>query len=216
MNVNQKPPFTLPDLPYGYAELEPVIDGKTMELHYTKHHKGYVDKLNDALKNSGQKQEHSLVDLMRSISSFDTAVRNNGGGHFNHTFFWRILSPDGTKEPVGDLKNAINDQYGSFDRFREEFKKAATSRFGSGWAWLVVDADGMLNIGSTPNQDNPLMDIASFKGIPILGLDVWEHAYYLSYQNRRPEYVDAFWDVVNWMEVEAQYQDSLKEVGSTA
>ncbi|MEK6476729.1 superoxide dismutase [Catalinimonas sp. 4WD22] len=196
--------FKLPDLPYSFDALEPHIDAKTMEIHHDKHHGGYVTKLNGAIEGTPQ-ADMSLEDLMKSVGSLSTAVRNNGGGHYNHSLFWTILSPDGGGKPSGELAEAIDKAYGSFDSFKEEFNNAAATRFGSGWAWLVVDSSGALKITSTPNQDNPAMEIAEVKGTPILGLDVWEHAYYLNYQNKRPEYIAAFWNVVNWDEVSKRF-----------
>lgn len=196
--------FELPALPYDFNALEPNIDAKTMEIHHGKHHNAYVTNLNGAV-NGTDMEGKSIEELMASISSAPGAVRNNGGGHYNHSLFWTILSPNGGGEPSGDLASAINDKFGSFSAFKEEFAKAAATRFGSGWAWLSVDNAGALQVSSTPNQDNPLMDVADVKGTPILGLDVWEHAYYLNYQNRRPDYISAFWSVVNWEEVSKRF-----------
>ena len=198
--------FKLPELPYAYDALEPSFDAKTMEIHHSKHHGGYVAKLNAAIEGT-ELESKSLEELM-SVAGSNTAVRNNGGGHFNHSLFWTILSANGGGAPTGDLATAIDSAFGSFDKFKEEFANAAATRFGSGWAWLVVDG-GTLKVCSTPNQDNPLMDVADVKGTPILGLDVWEHAYYLNYQNRRPDYIKAFWNIVNWKAVEDKYQASL-------
>ncbi|MCS7074548.1 MAG: superoxide dismutase [Bacteroidia bacterium] len=198
--------FTLPALPYAFGALEPHIDARTMEIHHGKHHNAYVTNLNAALEKFPDLQSKTLEELIISIQSLPesirTAVRNNGGGHWNHSFFWEIMSPSSPKKPVGALATAIDTQFGSFEKFKEEFSKAAAARFGSGWAWLILK-DGNLVITSTPNQDNPLMDIAESKGKPILGLDVWEHAYYLLYQNRRPDYVTAWWNVVNWEKCDA-------------
>ena len=195
--------FTLPALPYAFNALEPHIDARTMEIHHGKHHNTYVTNLNNAL--AGKPEENSSIeDICKNISKFPVAVRNNGGGHFNHSFFWTILGPDGGK-PSGALSDAINAAFGSFDEFKTKFAAAAAGRFGSGWAWLIVDGAGKLQITSTPNQDNPLMDVAEVQGKPVLGLDVWEHAYYLNYQNRRPDYVTAFWNVVNWTEVAKRF-----------
>lgn len=196
--------FTLPDLPYGFDALEPSIDAQTMQIHHDKHHGGYVTKLNAAIEGSPQ-ADMSLEELMKGVSKYSTAVRNNGGGHYNHSLFWTILSPNGGGSPSGDLASAIDSTFGSLDAFKEDFAQAAATRFGSGWAWLVVDSSGSLKITSTPNQDNPVMDVVEVQGTPILGLDVWEHAYYLKYQNKRPEYIGAFWDVVNWDEVGKRY-----------
>ena len=196
--------FELPNLPYSFDALEPHIDAKTMEIHHDKHHGGYVSKLNAAVENSS-KADQSLEELIENVGS-DTAVRNNGGGHYNHSLFWKILSPDGGGQPSGAIASAIDEKFGSYEAFKEEFTKAAGSRFGSGWAWLIVDNGGSLQVTSTPNQDNPLMDVAEEKGTPVLGLDVWEHAYYLNYQNKRPEYISAFWNLINWEEVNKRYE----------
>ena len=196
--------FQLPDLPYDYGALEKSIDARTMELHHTKHHDTYVTKLNDAIKDT-EWDEKSIDEIMANVSRLPAAVRNNGGGHYNHDLFWKLMSPNGGGKPSGALADDIASTFGSFDDFVETFNNAALTRFGSGWAWLVVDGDGKLQVTSTPNQDNPVMDIAEVKGTPVLGLDVWEHAYYLRYQNRRPDYVNAFWDVVNWDEVVKRY-----------
>ncbi|WP_375584814.1 superoxide dismutase [Cyclobacterium xiamenense] len=199
--------FELPSLPYEKNALEPHIDAKTMEIHHGKHHNAYVTKLNDAMAGTDLASK-SIEEIMQGISSASGAVRNNGGGHYNHSLFWTILSPNGGGAPTGDLAAAIDKKFGSFDKFKEEFSNAAATRFGSGWAWLSV-ANGELQVSSTPNQDNPLMDIAETKGTPILGLDVWEHAYYLNYQNRRPDYIAAFWNVVNWEEVAKKYAAAI-------
>jgi len=196
--------FELPKLNYAYDALEPHIDAKTMEIHHTKHHAAYVNNVNAALEGSPAAND-SVEKLMAGISKQSMAVRNNGGGHYNHKLFWEVIGPKGGGKPSGKLLSAIEKDFGSFDAFKEEFAKAAATRFGSGWAWLVKTADGKLVVTSTPNQDNPLMDIAEVKGTPILGLDVWEHAYYLNYQNRRPDYVQAFWNVVNWEAVAAKF-----------
>ena len=192
--------FELPKLDYAYNALEPHIDAATMEIHHTKHHAAYTNNLNAALEGSADAGK-SIESLLADISKRSVAVRNNGGGFYNHNLFWKFLSPNGGGKPSGDLLAAIEKNFGSFDAFKEEFAKAAATRFGSGWAWLVKQADGKLVVSSTPNQDNPLMDVADVKGTPILGLDVWEHAYYLKYQNRRPDYIGAFWNVVNLNEV---------------
>jgi superoxide dismutase, Fe-Mn family len=188
--------FELPKLDYDYAALEPNIDARTMEIHHTKHHQAYVTNLNNALA-GGIWENKSLEDILANVSKLPVAVRNNGGGHFNHSMFWQVMSPKGGGNPNSDLLDALNRYFGSFDKFKEQFTAAAMTRFGSGWAWLVKTGDE-LKITSTPNQDNPLMDLAEVKGMPILGVDVWEHAYYLKYQNRRNEYLAAFWNVVNW------------------
>jgi Fe-Mn family superoxide dismutase len=202
-------PFELPKLPYDYKALEPHIDAQTMEIHHTKHHNAYVTNLNKALEGSDLANK-SLEDLMKIISKAPAAVRNNGGGHYNHSLFWLIMSPSGGGKPEGDLAKAIDSDLGGFDKFKEAFSNAAATRFGSGWAWLSVNDSGKLQVSSTPNQDNPLMDIAEVKGTPILGLDVWEHAYYLKYQNRRPDYVSAFWNVINWQEVSKRFAAAKK------
>jgi len=195
--------FELPKLSYSYDALEPYIDAKTMEIHHTKHHGGYTNKLNNAIEGTPLENQ-SIEDILKEVSKQPTGVRNNGGGYYNHKLFWDIMSPDGGGDPSGKLMDAIKKDFGSFDKFKEEFNQAAATRFGSGWAWLI-NQDGKLVIASTPNQDNPLMDISEVKGTPILGLDVWEHAYYLKYQNRRPEYIDAFWNVVDWNKVEKRF-----------
>jgi Fe-Mn family superoxide dismutase len=195
--------FELPKLPYDFNALEPHIDARTMEIHHGKHHNAYVTNLNNAIAGTDLESK-SLEDLMK-VAGSNTAVRNNGGGHYNHTLFWNIMSPNGGGKPSGDLAADIDAKFGSFDAFKDQFAKAAATRFGSGWAWLVVDANKQLVVSSTPNQDNPLMDVAEVKGTPILGVDVWEHAYYLHYQNRRPDYVAAFWNVINWDEVGKRY-----------
>jgi Fe-Mn family superoxide dismutase len=199
--------FTLDPLPYASNALEPHIDQTTMEIHHGKHHNTYVTNLNNAVNGTAM-EGHSLEDLLKDISQYPMAVRNNGGGHYNHTFFWKLLSPNGGGSPKGELATAIDKKFGSFDAFKEEFVKAATTRFGSGWAWLIVGRNGELEVTSTPNQDSPLMDVAEKKGKPVLGLDVWEHAYYLKYQNKRPDYIAAWWNVVNWDEAEKNYQQA--------
>ncbi|HHU57183.1 MAG TPA: superoxide dismutase [Bacteroidales bacterium] len=197
--------FELPKLDYAYNALEPNVDAATMEIHHTKHHAAYTNNLNAALEGSADASK-SIEALMADVSKRSVAVRNNGGGFYNHSLFWKVIGPNGGGKPSGDLLQAIEKNFGSFDAFKEEFSKAAATRFGSGWAWLVKTADGKLVVSSTPNQDNPLMDVAEVKGTPILGLDVWEHAYYLKYQNRRPDYIQAFWNVVNWDEVAARFK----------
>lgn len=191
--------FTLPALPYSFDALEPHVDARTMEIHHGKHHNAYVTNLNAALAGT-EWENKSLEEILANISKLPVAVRNNGGGHWNHSFFWQIMAPNAGSAPTGDVGAAIDAAFGSYDNFKAEFTKAATTRFGSGWAWLVVSG-GKLVVTSSPNQDNPLMDIAEVKGTPILGLDVWEHAYYLNYQNRRPDYISAFFNVINWAEV---------------
>jgi superoxide dismutase, Fe-Mn family len=196
--------FTLPELPYALAALEPHIDARTMEIHHGKHHNAYVTNLNNALAGT-EGEGKSMEDLLANISKYSPAVRNNGGGHFNHSFFWKSMNPEGGGEPMGKLGEAIAATFGSFADFKTAFANAGATRFGSGWAWLSVGADGKLFISSTPNQDNPLMDVAEQKGTPILGLDVWEHAYYLNYQNRRPDYIAAFFNVVDWKKANTRF-----------
>jgi Fe-Mn family superoxide dismutase len=200
--------FTLPNLPYAHNALEPHIDTTTMEIHHGKHHQAYVTNLNNAI-GDGELAGKSLEDLMAMISKCPVAVRNNGGGHYNHSLFWSVMSPNGGGNPTGELASAIDSAFGNFEEFKKAFANAAATRFGSGWAWLCVTADKKLCVCSTPNQDNPLMDIAECKGTPILGLDVWEHAYYLHYQNRRPDYIGVFWNVVNWNEVARLYSEAM-------
>jgi superoxide dismutase, Fe-Mn family len=197
--------FELPKLPYEYNALEPHIDARTMEIHHTKHHQAYITNLNNAIAGTDA-EKMSIEDICRNISKYPVAVRNNGGGHYNHDLFWKVLGPNKGGTPSGELASAIDAAFGNFDTFKTQFAAAGTTRFGSGWAWLIVGADKKLAICSTPNQDNPLMDVAEVKGTPILGLDVWEHAYYLNYQNRRPDYITAFWNVVNWDEVAQRFK----------
>ncbi len=196
--------FQLPNLPYAYDALEPHIDARTMEIHHTKHHNGYTTKLNGAIEGTDLAGQ-SIEDILGGLDMNNGAVRNNGGGFFNHCLFWEVMSPDGGGEPSGELAAAINDAFGSFEGFKEKFSSAAGTRFGSGWAWLCVHPGGKLEVCSTPNQDNPLMPGVGCEGYPILGIDVWEHAYYLNYQNRRPDYIAAFFNVVNWDKVSAEY-----------
>lgn len=196
--------FSLPDLPYSYDALEVSIDARTMEIHHTKHHNTYITNLNNAVADT-ENADKSLDELVANAGSISPAVRNNGGGHWNHSFFWDIMSGDSMGTPSGALADDINATFGSLDEMKTKFNTAGATRFGSGWAWLTVSADGKLEISSTPNQDNPLMDCAETKGTPILGLDVWEHAYYLRYQNLRPAYMQAWWDVVNWDKVSELY-----------
>lgn len=189
--------FKLPDLKYDYNALEPHIDARTMEIHYNKHHGAYTTKLNDAIAGT-ENDGKSIEEIFAKVSSLPVGIRNNGGGYYNHTLFWDIMGPNGGGAPTGELAAAIDRDFGSFDAFKEQFNNAAATRFGSGWAWLVKKGDGKLVVTSTANQDNPLMDLAEVKGSPVIGLDVWEHAYYLHYQNRRPDYINAFWNVVDW------------------
>lgn len=198
--------FELPKLDYAYNALEPHIDAITMEIHHTKHHQAYINNLNNALA-AIPSAPSNIDEIIKNISAYPVAVRNNGGGFYNHNLFWKVMSPNGGGAPQGDLADAVNKAFGSFDKFKEQLSNAAATRFGSGWAWLVVKADGSLAVTSTPNQDNPLMDVADVKGKPILGLDVWEHAYYLKYQNRRPDYIAAFWNVINWNEVAKKFKE---------
>ncbi|WP_442589557.1 superoxide dismutase [Pedobacter sp. AW31-3R] len=197
--------FELPALPYATDALEPHIDKTTMEIHHDKHHQAYVTNLNKALEGKPEATQ-SLDEIIKNISKFPAAVRNNGGGHYNHSLFWEVLGHNKGGEPTGELAEAIKAAFGSFADFKTKFAEAGATRFGSGWAWLSVGADGKLFVSSTPNQDNPLMDIAEVKGTPILGMDVWEHAYYLKYQNKRPDYIAAFWNVVNWDAVAERFK----------
>jgi len=196
--------FELKSLPYAFDALEPYIDALTMEIHHDKHHAAYTNNLNAALQGTASEGK-TIEEILANISTQPIAVRNNGGGFYNHNLFWDVMAPGGSKQPEGDLLKAIDSGFGSYQNFKEAFTKAALTRFGSGWAWLVKQGDGLV-ISSTPNQDNPLMDLAEVKGIPVLGVDVWEHAYYLKYQNRRPDYVDAFFNVVNWDEVARRFK----------
>ena len=197
-------PFTLPQLPYGFDALEPNIDAITMQIHYEKHHQGYTNNLNGAIEGTNLEGK-SIEAILENLDMNNAAVRNNGGGFYNHSLFWKVMSPNGGGEPTGEIANAINDSFGSFEAFKDSFSTAAKTRFGSGWAWLCLHKGGKLEVCSTPNQDNPLMPGVGCTGTPILGLDVWEHAYYLNYQNRRPDYVNAFFNVINWDEVSARY-----------
>ena len=203
--------FTLPALPFGFDALEPHIDRQTMEIHHGKHHKAYVDNLNKAITGTPM-EKMSLFEIMKTVSKQPVAVRNNGGGHYNHSMFWTILAPANTGKPTGELAAAIDSKFGSLDKLKEEFNKAATTRFGSGWAWLVLIPKGEIMITSTPNQDNPLMDTVpeAERGFPVMGLDVWEHAYYLKYQNKRADYINAFWNVINWKAVEQRFAEAKK------
>jgi len=200
--------FTLPPLPYAFNALEPHIDAQTMQIHHDKHHQAYVDNLNKAIAGT-EHENKSLEELVASAGKISPAVRNNGGGHWNHSFFWEILGPNAGGQPSGKLADAINQTFGSLDGLKEKVNAAGTTRFGSGWAWLLVK-DGKLEVSSTPNQDNPLMDVAEVKGTPILGIDVWEHAYYLKYQNRRPEYLTNIWNAINWNKVAEHFEKAKK------
>lgn len=201
--------YTLPTLPYDHKDLEPYIDAQTMEIHHTKHHQGYINKLNDALKDHSDLLQKPVEELVSELNSLpekvQNAIRNNGGGHANHSLFWTILTPSGTDAPSGSLAEEIEDKFGSLEEFKAEFTSTAGSQFGSGWGWLVVTADKNLAVISTPNQDSPLTSGKT----PILGVDVWEHAYYLNYQNKRPDYLEAFWNIVNWTEVERRYEAAI-------
>ncbi len=203
-------PFEQQKLPYAYDALEPHIDSETMDIHYSKHHAGYVSKLNAALKESG-KEDQSLKEILGNVSQMTDAVRNNAGGHYNHDLFWSVLSPEGG-EASDELKKAINDSFGSMDKMKSQMNDAASSRFGSGWAWLYVTPAGQLAITSTPNQDNPMMDVVQERGTPVFGIDVWEHAYYLKYQNKRGDYLSAIWEVANWEEISRRYDAAVQEM----
>ncbi len=202
--------FELPALPYSFDALEPHIDAQTMEIHHDKHHAAYVNNLNAAVAQDPNAQGKSIEDLVKNVSKYAPAIRNNGGGHWNHSMFWTLLKNGAGGEPHGEIAYAIQGAYGSFENFKKEFSAAGTSRFGSGWAWLCVDGAKNIFVSSTPNQDNPLMDVADKKGTPVLGMDVWEHAYYLKYQNRRPDYIAAFFNVVNWDEVNARFHAAIQ------
>jgi Fe-Mn family superoxide dismutase len=199
--------FQLPKLPYSYDALEPHIDARTMEIHHSKHHNGYTTNLNNAITGTDL-EGNSILDILENMDMSNGAVRNNGGGYYNHDLFWKVMSPNGGGDPNGEVANAINEAFGSFGSFKETFSKAAATRFGSGWAWLCVHKGGRVEVCSTPNQDNPLMPDTGCGGTPILGLDVWEHAYYLNYQNRRPDYINAFFNVINWEEVNKRFEEN--------
>ncbi len=196
--------FELPKLGYDYTALEPHIDARTMEIHHTKHHAGYTNNLNNATATTPLEGK-TIEEILKGVSDHPVAVRNNGGGYYNHNLYWEVLAPGGSPEPAGVLLDALNESFGSLEKFREAFVQAALTRFGSGWAWLVLQ-NNKLVVSSTPNQDNPLMDVAEVQGLPLLGIDVWEHAYYLKYQNRRPDYVNAFWNLINWDEVARRFK----------
>ena len=197
--------FELPKLDYSYNALEPYIDEETMIIHHSKHHAAYTKNFNDAVAGTDAEGKN-IEDIFANISKYSTAIRNNGGGYYNHNFFWKNIGPNCGGTPQGELLSAIENDFGSFETFKEEFSKAAATRFGSGWAWLIKKTDGKLAVTSTPNQDNPLMDIAEIKGIPLLTIDVWEHAYYLKFQNKRPDYIQTFWNIVDWREVEKRFE----------
>ena len=196
--------FELPKLGYDYTALEPHIDARTMEIHHSKHHAGYTNNLNNAIVSTALEGK-SIEEILKGVSGHSAAVRNNGGGYYNHNLYWEVIAPGGSPKPEGVLLDALNDTFGSLEKFREAFTQAAVTRFGSGWAWLILQ-NNKLVVSSTPNQDNPLMDVAEVQGLPLLGIDVWEHAYYLKYQNRRPDYVNAFWNLINWDEVTRRFK----------
>ena len=198
--------FQLPKLPYAYDALEPHIDARTMEIHHSKHHNGYTTNLNNAIAGT-ELESKSILEILKNLDMSNMAVRNNGGGFYNHDLFWKVMSPNGGGEPSGELASAINDEFGSYEGFKEVFSKTAATRFGSGWAWLCVHKGGKVKVCSTPNQDNPIMPDTGCGGFPILGLDVWEHAYYLKYQNRRPDYIGEFFSIINWDEVSKRYTE---------
>jgi len=208
MSLNAQAPYSLPALPYEFKALEPSIDSATMNIHYSRHHAAYINNLNQALQGN-ESAQLSLIDLLKNISKYPASVRNNGGGHYNHSLFWSILTPSRNTQPSKDLMEAIQLGFGGMDSLRAQMNKAAMSRFGSGWAWLYINTSGKLAISSTPNQDNPLMDVVSDQGTPILGIDVWEHAYYLKYQNKRGDYLAAIWTVINWDEVSRRYHEVI-------
>jgi len=201
--------FELPKLKYAFDALEPHIDARTMEIHHDKHHAGYTSKLNDAIAGTDNEGK-TIENILENLDKANTAVRNNGGGYYNHNLYWEIMSPNGGGKPEGELAKAIDAAYGSFDAFKEEFSKAGAGQFGSGWAWLCAHKNGKVEICSTPNQDNPLMPGIGCGGTPVLGMDVWEHAYYLNYQNRRPDYINAFFNVIDWKEVAAKYAKTIE------
>lgn len=203
--------YILPQLPYSYNALEPYIDANTMELHHTKHHQGYINKLNKAVATLNITNP-SLEDLCKNIDNYPLSVRNNGGGHYNHTHFWTILSPQPQKKPTGPLAIALANTFESIENFKSQFNQQATTHFGSGWAWLIINSTGKLAITTTPNQDNPLMPTITKQGIPILGIDLWEHAYYLKYQNRRPDYINAIWHIIDWKTIEQNYDKALAQL----
>jgi len=201
--------FQQQPLPYSYTALNEAIDGTTMEIHYSKHAAGYATNLQDAAKNEGVDMNKPLEDVLGRISKYSIKMRNNAGGHYNHELFWKTMTPNGAEKPSGKLSTAIDENFGSFDAFKTQYSDAGKNRFGSGWAWLIINKDKKLQIGSTPNQDNPLMDVAEIKGFPLMGLDVWEHAYYLRYQNKRADYITNWWKVINWNFIQDRYQVAL-------
>jgi Fe-Mn family superoxide dismutase len=209
LSISARAEFKQEPLPYSYDALEPFIDAQTMEIHYSKHHLAYINNLNAALKAAGMENKTDLTEIIKNISKYNTAVRNNGGGHFNHTFFWKCLTPNKDTAPSEKLKKAIESTFGTIEAFKADFNKQGLSRFGSGWVWLIVTPEKKLSIVSTPNQDNPLMDDATVKGTPILAVDVWEHAYYLKYQNRRGDYLNTIWTIINWDQVNKLYESAL-------
>jgi Fe-Mn family superoxide dismutase len=203
--------FVFQDLPYQYDALEPYIDATTMEIHYSRHHRAYYNNFLKAVKDT-EMEKMDIEDIFANISTYSPAVRNNGGGYYNHTLFWANMTPDTGGKPSGKLEKALEKTFGSIDAFKELFSEAGATRFGSGWAWLSLDSKGNLFVSSTPNQDNPMMDVTEQRGIPLLAMDVWEHAYYLKYQNKRADYIEAFWNVINWKEVETRYEKALKQL----
>lgn len=204
--------FSLPPLPYKSDALEPYIDWKTMKIHHKRHHMGYVSNLNNAIEDNPEIEGMEVEEVLHNVSDFDNAVRQNSGGHYNHVLFWDVMGPDGGGEPEGEVREAIEEEFGSFEDFRNEFNRASLDLFGAGWSWLSVDEDGELFVSNTPNQDNPLMDIVDERGTPVLGLDLWEHAYYLNYQNERGEYIQNFWNVVDWEAVNERYNAAIEDV----
>jgi Fe-Mn family superoxide dismutase len=208
--TNAQPKVDFPPLPYAFNALEPNIDQMTMEIHYERHHRAYYNNFVNGVKGT-EMEKMTLKEIFANMSKYPVAIRNNGGGHYNHVLFWAVMSPYGGGKPEGELAEAIEKHFGSFDKFKEEFETAARTRFGSGWAWLSVDGEGKLFVSSTANQDNPLMDVVDKQGTPVLGLDVWEHAYYLKYQNLRGDYISNFWNVVNWEEVYRRYEEAVKK-----
>ena len=209
--IDARAQFTQEPLPYAYNALEPYIDAQTMEIHYSKHHAAYTKNMNNALKEAGLEGETDILNIFKNVSKYNASIRNNAGGYYNHTIFWKLLTPEQNTKPSDLLLKAITETFGDMEKFKEAFNKAALGQFGSGWAWLIVTPEKKLVITTTPNQDNPLMDIATVKGIPVLTVDVWEHAYYLKYQNRRADYMQAIWNVINWNEVSSLYKEALSK-----